>query len=299
LPRIAYVEKTFRKSSLAVIQQANKILREYGAAGFDLTLRQLYYQFVARDLIPNTQKSYKRLGSIINDARLAGLIDWSYIVDRTRNLRALGHWDEPSDIIESAAASFRVDLWETQPYYCEAWIEKDALVGVLERICNELDIPFFSCRGYTSQSELWGAAQRIIRETGDGRSAVIFHLGDHDPSGIDMTRDITERFRMFGAKVDVRRLALNMDQVEQYDPPPNPAKLTDSRCAGYMAEHGSSSWELDALNPSVISDLIRSNAEELIDEDAWKERKAAGERGRELLGACAGRWDEVEDCLAS
>jgi hypothetical protein len=207
MPRIAYVEKTFRKSSLAVIQQANTILREYGAAGFDLTLRQLYYQFVARDLIPNTQKSYKRLGSIVNDARLAGHINWSYIVDRTRNLQALGHWDEPLDIIESAAASFRVDLWETQPYYCEAWIEKDALVGVLKRICNQLDIPFFSCRGYTSQSELWGAAQRIIRETRDGRSAVIFYLGDHDPSTIDMTRDIAERFWMFGAEVDVRRLA--------------------------------------------------------------------------------------------
>lgn len=81
-------------------------------------LRQLYYQFVARDLIPNKQTEYKRLGSVINDARLAGLIDWTAIEDRTRNLRKVSTWDTPNDILRSAASSFKLDLWENQDNYC-------------------------------------------------------------------------------------------------------------------------------------------------------------------------------------
>src|SRR5579864_7879084 len=99
MPKIAYKEFNFRAPTLAIVKKANEIIAEYAAQGFDLTLRQLYYQFVSRDLIPNTQKDYKNLGSIINDARLAGMIDWETIVDRTRELRSLSHWSDPSEII--------------------------------------------------------------------------------------------------------------------------------------------------------------------------------------------------------
>ena len=89
MPKITYKEYRLKQASLDIINQANQIIREYSAQGFDLTLRQLYYQFVSRDLIPNSQREYKRLGSIINKGRLAGLVDWNAIVDRTRNLRGL------------------------------------------------------------------------------------------------------------------------------------------------------------------------------------------------------------------
>src|SRR5215467_8357308 len=155
------------------------------------------YQFVSRDPLPNRQSEYKRLGDIINDARLAGLVDWGAIVDRTRNIRALSHWSDPAAIVEAAANRFAVDKWADQPRRVEVWIEKDALVGVFEPVCDELDVPLFSCRGYTSQSEVWGAAQRLERYLMAGQEVVILHFGDHDPSGLDMTRDIRERLRLF------------------------------------------------------------------------------------------------------
>lgn len=299
-PRICYVPKNFSADSLSVIDAANDICQSYQAQGYDLTLRQLFYQFVSRDLMPNTERSYKRLGSIVNDARLAGLLDWRFIVDRTRKVRSLSHWIDPASIIESAAQSFALDKWADQENYVEVWIEKDALVGVLESCCPDEDVPYFSCRGYTSQSEVWGAAQRLMRRVEGGRRAVIVHLGDHDPSGIDMTRDIEDRLAMFMEphEVTVERIALNSDQVEQYQPPPNPAKLSDSRAAGYISRFGHSSWELDALEPTVLVGLIRAAVGRRRDEDLWQEKVDAEEAEREVLNAASERWDEVKEFLS-
>ncbi|MFJ2567927.1 hypothetical protein ACIO02_34175 [Streptomyces sp. NPDC087568] len=291
--RRAYIEKRFSPRSLELIATAERICAEYASQGFDLTLRQLYYQFVARGYIPNKQSEYKRLGSIINDARLAGLLDWDYIVDRTRNLRGLPHWDSPRAVIQSAAYGYRTERWASQPHRVEVWIEKDALVGVITGACQRNDVDYFSCRGYTSQSELWGAAQRMISYQRNGQKPVIIHLGDHDPSGVDMTRDIRERLELFGAGVDVRRIALNMDQVEAHQPPPNPAKLTDSRATGYIREYGRSSWELDALDPTLLDQLIEDEIWAWRDADLWDEATRSMERERTLLEAVADRWNDV------
>ena len=156
MPRIRYVAKNFGATALGVIREANAIIAEYAAQGYDLTLRQLYYQFVSRDLLPNRQSEYKRLGDIINDARLAGLVDWEAIVDRTRNIRALPHWSDPAAIVQAAASSFAVDKWAEQPRRVEVWIEKDALVGVFEPVCEELDVPS-SPAAATPRSRRYGA----------------------------------------------------------------------------------------------------------------------------------------------
>ena len=298
---ICYVPKGFSAKTEAIIDQANRIIEEYQAQGFSLTLRQLYYQFVARDLIPNVQKEYDRIGTIINNGRLAGLINWEAIEDRTRNLQALSHWSNPASIIQSAAYSYRIDKWERQPYRIEVWIEKDALVGVLERPCTNWDIAYFSCRGYTSQSEMWRAGKRLIEYSNKGQKTVILHLGDHDPSGLDMTRDIEERLYLFmthhGADpVDVFRIGLNRDQVDQYNPPPNPAKLTDSRAPWYIAEHGRNSWALDALEPKVIEELILEAIDKFIDKTIYNEDLKKEDRDKERLNMVADRWHElVED----
>jgi hypothetical protein len=302
-----YIPKAFSAKSKEMIDSANEIIEEYQAKGFVLTLRQLYYQFVSRDLLANKQTEYKRLGSIINDARLAGLIDWEAMEDRTRNLVAPATWGSPAEIIRACASQFSTDWWARQAYYVEAWIEKDALLGVLEFACLPWQLPYFSCRGYTSASEVWEAAQRIGRRIKNEKRAIILHLGDHDPSGCDMSRDITDRMRLFlegdghdPDSLDVRRIALNMDQIRQYNPPPNPAKFTDSRCAAYVERHGDESWELDALSPEVLSDLIAANVEEVIEEIAWSDAKDEQEAGREQLRAVSANWNDVvefvEDC---
>lgn len=283
MPLIKYVDIRFSSSSKILIEKANQIIAEYRGQGYELTLRQLYYQFVSRDLIENTQKSYKRLGSVINDARLAGLIDWESIIDRTRNLQELAHWDSPASIVESCASQYRVDLWEGQTYRPEVWIEKDALIGVIAGVCQKYDVPYFSCRGYTSQSEMWTACQRFIAHKKSHQEPLIFHLGDHDPSGKDMTRDTDARQLLFMGGMDVKRLALNMDQIRKYNPPPNPCKVTDSRATGYIKQFGRKSWELDALDPKVITKLIEDNIKKIIDKKPWAKREKEIKEGRAAL----------------
>lgn len=274
MAKIAYIQKRFSKGSLKIINAANDIITAYRAQGDSLTLRQLYYQFVSRDIIPNKQSEYKRLGSIINDARMAGLIDWSAIEDRTRNL--LG-WSfpslgSPSDILEIAASSHELDPWEDQENYVEVWIEKDALVGVIERVCYQHKVPYFACRGYNSQSEQHKAGKRLANRLHDGKTVHILHLGDHDPSGIHMTEDNSERLSLFsGESVKLHRLALNMDQVKKHNPPPNPAKETDARFKGYVKKFGQNCWELDALEPKLIRELLDKQIKKLIDFDLLKE----------------------------
>lgn len=297
MPRIAYIDKKIGGKRLAVIAQANSIIAEYQAQGFRLTLRQIYYQFVARDFIANNMREYQQLGSILNDGRLCGLIDWNAIEDRTRNVRSVAHWTSPNEIVSVCASQFAIDKWAKQSVRPEVWIEKDALAGVVEGICQELDVPYFSCRGYTSQSEMWAGAMRLKRHLENGQNTLILHFGDHDPSGKDMTRDIEERLELFMGGTELRRLALNMDQVEHYNPPPNPAKLTDSRANAYIAEFGDESWELDALEPAVIVDLIRTAIEGVRDEDAWQEAVEEEDTHKDLLSKASKRWSEVVELL--
>jgi len=298
MPKICYVSRRFGADAQGMIDQANAIVDEYAGQGYDLTLRQLYYQFVSRGLIANKLSEYKRLGSVINDARLAGLIDWNRIEDRTRNLEKNSSWNDPADAVAAIADQYAIDRWANQPYRPEVWIEKDALTGVIEGVCTELDVPYLSCRGYTSQSEMWRGAMRLQRWAKAGQTPFIIHLGDHDPSGKDMSRDIRDRLELFMGGTEFLRIALNMDQVEQYSPPPNPAKITDSRAQGYIAEFGYESWELDALEPSVITGLIRSQILTLRDDKKWKAKVKQEEEGRRLLKSTSERWDEVEELLA-
>lgn len=298
MPKIQYKEINFRGKSLDLIKLVNQVVGEYEAQGYELTLRQTYYQLVARGYIPNNERSYKNIGSLINDGRLAGLIDWNSITDRTRFLRGRSHWDKPADVIASAKYSYNLDKWQGQPNYVEVWVEKDALVDIVAQACDPIDTPYFSCRGYTSQSEMWAAARRFIYQK-NREQRVIIHLGDHDPSGIDMTRDIQERLNMFGADVTVKRVALTMNQIDQYNPPPNPAKLSDSRCHAYMEQFGDESWELDALEPKVITNLIKSEVTAFRDDVIYQAVCDREDREKEELQMLVDNYDEAVDWLKS
>ena len=267
-----FIDKNFSRESGERIDLVNDILEEYRIQGFDLSLRQLYYQLVVRDYIENSNKSYKRLGSLVNNARLAGLVDWGMIVDRSRNSVINSHWDNPGQIVRAAANSFQVDKWEDQPNHLEVMVEKDALSGVLWPVCKEHDIHFTANKGYPSASILYRMSKRLLDKADEGKFIYILHLGDHDPSGIDMTRDLRDRLELFcGLAVDIKRLALNMDQVDKYQPPENPTKLSDTRSQKYISIYGYSSWELDALEPRVLSDLINEFVEDHKDQSIWQE----------------------------
>lgn len=341
MPRVCYRAKDFTPAHRQIIDQANRICEEYQAEGLVLTLRQIYYQFVARGLMDNKQTEYDRLGSILNDARMAGEMDWELMIDRTRRLVSMPHWDDAVKFVEHSADephTFHTDLWRGQHRRVMVFVEKDAAIGVIENVCEANDLPYFSCRGYASASEMWSMAQRIRYFIECGDQVVILHIGDHDPSGIDMTRDLKERLKIFlvrdwlltwGADLprpvtvgDVRqsmrekmraegssiadneppwlfkRIALNIDQIERYSPPPNPVKKTDGRHVRYMHDTGlDESWELDALDPSVLEQLIQDEIDALRDEDRWAENIRRMEQDQVTLRLLAQRWTDVEQFL--
>ena len=271
--REIFIDMNFRAERLALIEEVNDVLDRYRSLGYDLTVRQVYYQLVSQDLIPNNPKSYNRIKSLISDGRKAGLIDWNMIVDRTRGTIIPAHWDSPADIIESAAQSFRIDKWENQPNHVEIMVEKEALSGILEPTCKDLDVNFAANKGYSSDSAMYRAGKRLQRKVLAGKVPYILYLGDHDPSGLDMDRDIKGRLEMFGdLDLEVIRLALKMDQIEQMDVPENPAKTSDSRYEGYVVLFGESSWELDAVEPTELVRLVTEHVESLRHNELWNEK---------------------------
>lgn len=308
----AFLDKNLGAGKLDIIDTAVSICVEYFRQGYNLTLRQLYYQYVARDIFPddrrwtwtgfrwirdlqgtkNADPNYKWLGGIISDARLIGLLDWDYIVDRTRRPFQAQFWDDEVDAVRWLIDRYREDVWADQAYRVEVWVEKEALAGVIDRTADDERCLSFSCRGYVSQSAMWEAAQRhndIEQEF--GQEVIVLHLGDHDPSGIDMTRDIRNRLRQFGSGADVIRIALNMDQIEELNPPPNPAKQTDARAQTYIAEYGYDSWELDALEPTYLDELITDHVGRYRDEAKFEILQDAEDEGKERLLEVARDWD--------
>jgi hypothetical protein len=309
-----FISKSFSDEATAMIARINRILADYASQGYDLTLRQLYYQLVAAAVIENSERSYKNIGSLVSDARLAGLVDWDMITDRGREMVKNSHWSTPADILRGCAQQFRIDTWADQPNHVEVMVEKQALEGVLLPVCSELDVNFTANKGYSSSSAMYEAGRRMADAMANDKRVHVIYLGDHDPSGIDMSRDILTRLNLFADVLDedamkraeerdedidavleadfedaikVHRIALNMDQIRQFRPPENPAKITDSRAGGYIAKFGRSSWELDAIEPRRLARLVRTAVTELRDEEIAEKAEARQQKMRDELGKLA------------
>jgi len=246
------------------LELVNKIIEEYLQQGYKLTLRQLYYQLVSRGIIANNLQEYAKLSNLLVQGRMAGIVDWDAIEDRIR-VPFIPYWvDDVADAISDTINQYRLDRMADQDVYIEVWVEKDALSGVLKRITSHYHVNLMVNRGYSSCTAMHDAFERI-RDKQDEKRCYILYLGDHDPSGVDMVRDIRARLEEFGAEAEVIRIALTQEQIKKFNPPPNPAKITDPRAKGYIAKFGNTSWEVDALNPDVLHKIIRKAIDELID----------------------------------
>ncbi len=271
---------TFRQETLGLISRVNAILEQYDGP---LTLRQVYYRLVAAHVIDNKEKQYKRLSKVLTNARLAGLVDDTRIVDRLRDVHRVPCWDDLQGFLEAVRRSYRREKWTSQPVNVEVWCEKDAVAGVLQPVTDTFETVLYPCRGYNSYSALRVAADRI---SDTDRRTVVLYLGDFDPSGQDMPRDIRRRLREdFGADFDLRVIALTPEQIVQYGLPPAPAKKTDSRAAAFVAKHGDLSVELDALPPNVLQDLLQQHLSDLVDKSAFDHECSAEEAEQKQLAA--------------
>ena len=298
--KYAYVENEkfiANTKKMDIVHKANVIIAQYEQMGIKLSLRQLYYQLVGRNWIANKDTEYKKLGELMKDARLCGLVDWEAIEDRNRILRSLNHWQSPESILAAVASQYREDKWATQPYRVEVWVEKDALLSVIEQPCNEFQVPYLSCRGYNSITAQWEGAMRAKAFKRNNQKTYIIHIGDHDPSGIDMSRDIQERLAVFGVKVEFMRIALNFDQIQRYNLPPNPTKLSDTRADEYIKKHGNQSWELDALDPLVLRQLIRDEILSVREDDLWEEAVEQETHRKQILQQIQANFDDIVNYL--
>ncbi len=272
-------KETFREdlhmsaSNKARLQQINDIIEEYNAQNYRLTLRQLYYQLVSRDVIPNKSEEYAKLSVLLGKGRMAGFVDWDAIEDRIRR-PYIPYWvhDVP-DAINDTIKQYRLDRQNNQDNYIEVWVEKDALSGVLKRVTSEYHVNLMVNRGYSSITAMHDAYNRFARAERMGQSGIILYLGDHDPSGIDMVRDISSRLTEFGVSVDIQHIALTDEQIARYNPPPNPTKISDPRAKEYLKRYGNTCWEVDALRPDVLHNLVVSSIESNIDIDKFNDQK--------------------------
>lgn len=267
---------------------AYAIAKQYGG---NLTVRQLYYQFVALGLLDSGQKVYRRVVDAVSKARLSGAFPFGWIVDRTRTCEASNAFenkDDVDDALDEAAmwtkqmpyVCLKRDRWYRQPKYVTVGVEKEALAGVFEKPCKDLGVGLFVFRGYSSLSALYQLVQNLSAAAGEGvDEAVMLYYGDHDPDGFEIpraaARSVRQIARVTGEHIPpVRweRVALNMDQIEEFNPPAFGAKMTSSRYQGYVDEQGTDdAWELDALRPDVLQRLIREHVEAEFDQDIYHE----------------------------
>lgn len=296
MPMIAYRKQRFNSKARDTVEKAKIIIEDLSAQGYTLTLRQLYYQMVSQNFIPNDELNYKRLGRIICDAREMGEIDWYSIEDRGRGCYLPGHTPTAEEVLKGIERQLRLNPWLDQDVYLVVGVEKAALEGVIERPATRWRAPYMSCKGYLSASEAWRTGRRFESAFQADKRVVFLHLGDHDPSGLHMTDDNRQRISMFArTPVEVNRLALHMAQVDEFKLPENPAKQTDSRYAAYTAAYETeSSWELDALSPKVIDGLIHEAIKSYVDQEKWEKTLALEAERRQGLRLLGMRWEEVE-----
>jgi hypothetical protein len=291
-----FIPKTFYKKTAELLAECDAICTMYAEKGYTLTLRQLFYQLVATNRIENTVREYKNLGVVVTDGRYAGVLDWEHITDRIRVIKRKARWQDVEDFVNSVAPQFHVDTWQEQTYRPEVWIEKDALIELAEEACEPLDIPYVAVKAYNSASAMWEAAKRFREYQRDGQMPLILHLGDHDYTGDDCSRFLQERMELLtGGAVELNRLALNASQIEKYELPPQPGKQSDPRFKGYLAKHHTTEvWELDALRPDVIVEIIENGIRRVLDEDVRQPYLAEAAEGRELLQTVSDKWSEVK-----
>lgn len=292
--------KYLQGTSLATMNQANVAIADYQSQGYVLSLRQLYYRLVARNLIVNTDNSYKRLSKILSRGRTMGLVDWDALEDRVRGVRGFGTDLNPEPYMTEIHSTYSEWIWENQDAYVLFLYEKDALSGVMERVCGKWRVPIFACRGYNSTTEAFELGRRLsfYREE-MGKSLHVFHIGDHDPSGQDMTRDNEYRIGVYMRDPDFRltRIALNKDQIRQFNPPPQPNKKKDSREPGYRLEHGTQSWEVDALEPQQLASIIDAAVEPLCDKEKFDEAIEREQRNKARIETVGKYFNEAETLL--
>lgn len=266
------------RKTVKLIDAAYEVLGEY----YPMTLRQIFYQLVARHVINNSMSEYQRLSNALVKARQEGIIPFEWIEDRVRRPRVVSMWRGLPDFLETVRHVYRRDIWDSQPQYVEVWLEKDALSGIFEDITREYGVTLVVGRGYNSWSAYKEAADRIREQ---GKPAIILYFGDFDPSGEDIVRALGESLPFFGISPKIKKVALTKEDVINYQLPPDFTKKTDARARKFIEKHGDIAVELDALPLPVLRRKVQEAIKANLDLEALAEVLEIEEQERQSL------WD--------
>jgi len=265
-----------QKQSLELLTQVQEIINSYD---FALTLRQIYYQLVARQIIPNEQRYYKKLSRLCVTGRDEGILPEEGFADRLRAVDKLSSWLDLNEFIQAVKRSYRKDKWQNQDNYLEIWTEKDALRSVLTEITYQYDVALMVARGQLSRTEVYRTAERYKAQ--NDKECYLYYCGDFDPSGLSIYDSIKKRIMDFGVFINFERIALTQKQIEKYQLPSDPAKQSDPNYNKFVSIYGSDMVvELDSLPPDVLRKIIEDCILQNIDEGYLVQmlRKEKGEK---------------------
>jgi hypothetical protein len=261
-----------QKQKLTEIQRTLEELKNY----LPLTLRQIFYQLVSKQIIENTTSEYTMLSNLLKWARIEGYITWKAIEDRVRVFHDLTGWPDSESFIRASLKYFLTgytrDLMQSQEKRIEIWIEKDALSGIFKRVASQYTVPVVVCRGFSSVSFLHDFAERVEESE---RKTVMLYFGDFDPSGVEMfdSMKITllDEFMILEDSVEFKRVALTKEDVFKYQLPhnPNALKKSDTRANKHVKNYGELAVELDALRPDILEAKIRDGIGNELDIDLF------------------------------
>jgi len=231
-----------------------------------MTIRQLFYRLVSVGQLANNRGEYQRVSRVMTKARDDGRCSYAWIVDRSRPEYRPNVFEDPSEYASTVKRAYRKDYWAAQPNYCEVWTEKDAIIGSIEDVTNELGVTVRVGRGFLSTTKAHEIAARFDEIE---KPITVFYLGDHDPSGRMIESDLAERVRGYGAVFAIQRLAIFAADIREFRLPPLRVKPTDSRAAGFLKKYSNRCVELDALPPKELRRRIRDAVHQLLDVDLW------------------------------
>lgn len=277
-----------RKATQDRIDQITELVERYRDEGLlPITIRQLFYRLIAEYLLPKTEQSYQQLCEIVNRARRARVISMSAIRDDGFRMDRGSHYEGQSDFFDAvsrSAESYRIDRQDGQPNRLMLWCEAGGMVPQLRKICDPYSIPVASSGGFDSTT----AKHDIAQQLSTAISTTVLHIGDHDPSGVhifnSLREDITAFANYYDGDIQFTRLAVLPEHIAKYDLPTAPPKKSDRR-----SFEGDKTVQAEALDPAVMSQLVRESIESRLDIDAYHlalgqeeiERKEIVERVRQ------------------
>lgn len=221
----------------------------------------------------NTDKSYRALSDLLTRARLAGLIPFEHIHDPTRPVTQWNVHGHVGAFVREQMGAFLKKYWrdlqKSQPAHIEIAVEKNTASTAIERVAARYTIPVTSGRGFCSIPPRRGIAERF-EKSGKDRLIVLI-ASDLDPDGEAIAQSLAESMqRDFGiTKLDAIRVAVTAEQVKRFNlRPGGKAKKTSANYKKFHATHGDDVYELEALSPGDLQQVVEQAIEGVIDRDA-------------------------------